>query len=329
VLTRTTTLHTLLGEYPFLDDFLVSRHPFFARLGDSDASRRWLRVAALQDVAVAMDLPWLDLLREIQAEIGRVTGAAPAIAGAAPGPAEDSAMGDDVLGVLRELAHGTSIGALAARIDELTGGLDAEEVAAVARSREREAGVRAASTAGIVGPVSGWPAALTALGPSHPLRALERERSRLAALASLVEGVVEAIGDPPDEARWHEAGPAFGGLVAKLGDMERQGRRLRLAWYPVVAARIGPSIPEMVGERVGEAVEALDRARATTGPGEVAAAVAVALARAAVAAVRRALDAEEEFLAPAAFRALDDDDWADVAGQEGAAGWALDAGQEL
>ena len=323
MLARTTTLYALLEEYPFLAMSLAARHPVFVRLGDKGAARRWTRVATLQEVATMMDTPWLDLAREIQEEVRSVTGAAPAIAGAAPG--DDRRLADDVRDVILELERGAPIGDLAARLDELTPGMDAEGVATLARARGRE-GVAPASTTGwAAGQLTESPAAHAALHPGHPIRALQQEGSRLEELARLVIEVVDGLGEPPEGARWAEARKPLGGLVARLGDIAVQSRRLRAAWYTTLDSRIGPSVTAVVSERLGEAVAALDKLRIAVS-GDDAGAV-VAQVHAAVIKVRRALAAEEELLVPAAFQAFDEDDWEAVAEQERVVGWALDTGQ--
>ena len=323
MLTRTTTLYALLEEYPFLATSLSARHPVFARLGDRASARRWTRVATLQEVATTMDIPWLDLAREVQEEVRSVTGAAPAIAEAAP--SDDRRLRDDVRDLVLELERGAPLGDLAARLDELTPGMDAEGVAALARERGMDAVASAGTAAWAAGPPTESAAAHAALHPGHPIRALQQECSRLADLAQVVMEVVDRLGDPLDGARWAEARKPFGSLVARLGEIAVQSRRLRLAWYTTLASRVGPSVPAVVAERLGEAVAALDKLRAAVSTGDAGA--VTAQARAAITHVRRALAAEEELLVPAAFQALDEDDWEAVAEQERVVGWALDPGQ--
>ena len=323
MLARTTTLYALLEEYPFLTQSLAARYPVLARLGDRDSARRWARVATLQEVATTMDIPWLDLAREIQDEVRSVTGTAPAIAGAVPG--DDRRLRDDVRGVILELERGASLGDLATRLDALTPGMDAEGVAALARERGME-GMPPAGTPGwAAGQSADPPAPHVALHPGHPLRALQQERSRLEDLARLVMEVVDGLGDPPVAARWEEARQPLGGLVARLADIAVQRRRLRVAWYATLESRIGPSVTAVVSERLGEAIAALDKLRVAVSIDD--AGSVPAQARVAVTHVRGALAAEEELLVPAAFQALDEDDWEAVAEQERVVGWALDPGR--
>jgi hypothetical protein len=323
VLARTTTLYALLEEYPFLATSLAARHPVLARLGDRASARRWTRVATLREVATTMDIPWLDLAREIQEEVRSVTGTVPAIAGAVSG--DDRRLRDDVRDVILELERGAPIGDLAVRLDELTPGMDAEGVAALARERGMEGMATAGVAAWAAGKPTESPAPHAALHPGHPIRALQQECSRLADLAHLVTEVVDTLGDPPDGARWAEARVPLGGLVARLGEIAVQSRRLRLAWYAALGSRIGPSVPAVVSERLDEAIAALDKLRIAVSGNDAGA--VTTQARTAITHVRRALAVERELLVPAAFQALDEDDWEAVAEQERVVGWALYPGR--
>ena len=79
MLARTSTLYALLEQYPFLEDYLAARHEIFGRLAEPAGARGWARVLTLSELATAMNLPWLEFLREVQAEVRRVTGASPPI----------------------------------------------------------------------------------------------------------------------------------------------------------------------------------------------------------------------------------------------------------
>jgi hypothetical protein len=326
VLARTTTLYDLLELYPFLERFLAGRHPVFERLSRTGSGRRWTRVTTLDSLATSMDLPRLELLREIQSEVKRVTGSSPVIAGVLTGPPNDERLGGEVLDVVRELESGATIAQAAARLEALTQGLDAEGVAKLARERDRQ-GSRVNRAAGAAGRPDGWPAAPAALHPGHPVRSLQQEGARLEGLAGLIDELVDGLGDPPDDHRWAESRTPLRRLLERLREMERQARRLRLAWYPPVASRVGASVPVLVSARLDEAREALQRL-IVMASGEDVAAIA-AQARAAMALLRRALAAEEELLVPAALSALDDDDWEVVAEQERVVGWALDPSQAV
>lgn len=320
MLTRTTTLFALLEEYPFLEDFLVARHPAFGRLARPGGGRGWARVVTLGELATAMDLPWLELLRELGAEVQGVTGMAPAIAEHAAGGATDPGLHDALRQALRDLEGGAALGELAARLDRETQGLDAEQVAALARGADLSA-----ACAEPLAAVAHQPADLSgtrlALSPGHPVRALLDEGVRVRELTAHVEELLDGLQGPRGADRWPQARPALEGLLVRLGELQRQARRLRLAWYATMSSRGGHAAVALVDEGLVGAVHAVRRALASVENGDVD--QAVAAARSASALVLRLLGAEEDLLVPVALSLLEDDDWEAVAEQERAVGWAL------
>jgi DUF438 domain-containing protein len=327
VLARTTTLYVLLEEYPFLEDYLVAFHQTFQRLEQPEQGRTWARMVTLGELATAMNLPWLELLREIQGEVRRVVGVAPAIVGDTAGVAADARFGGDLRAIVREMEGGAPLDELAQRLDGLTRGLDAEGVAVLARELDLTSAVSAEAMVRAAGQPMEGPAARVSLHPGHPVRSLQREGERLAGLAGHVEELVDGLGSPPEVVRWREVRSALESLLARLGELERQARRLRLAWYATLASRGSRSVTGLVDGELGEAIDAIRRLRAAAARDD--ANFVAANARQAVERVRRTLAAEEELLIPAALRSLDDDDWEAVAEQERVVGWALAPDQAL
>jgi hypothetical protein len=327
VLARTTTLYALLEEYPFLEDFLVAFHHAFDRLAQPAPGRSWARVVTLAELATAMNLPLLEFLREVQREVQRVTGVAPTIVGEALESPPDPRLRDDLSTILRELESGAPLDDLAERFDALTHGLNAEETAALARKLGLIDAASGQGLASAAGQSADWSVARLALYPGHPVRALLGEGARLRGLATHVDEVVDGLGSPMGAERWREARPALQSLLERLGGLERQARRLRLAWYPTLSNRGGLSVTALVDAELTEALDAVERSRAAAAHDD--AAFAAAVTRHATEMMRRALVAEEELLAPAALRCLDDDDWEVVAEQERVVGWALVRDQAL
>ena len=321
MLSRTTTLYAVLEEYPFLEDFLVAFDNAFDRLAQPAQGTTWARVVTLAELATAMDLPWLEFLREIQREVRRVTGVAPPIVGEVPELPSDPRLGDDMRAILGELESGAPLDDLAERFDALTHGLNAEEAAALARQLGVIDEVSGQAIARSAGQSDDWPAARLSLHPGHPVRALLGEGARLRGLATHVEEVVDGLGNPVRAERWRQARPALQSLLERLGELDRQARRLRLAWYPTLSNRGGLSVTALVDAELTEALDAVERSRAAAA--DDVPVFVVGATRRAIEMMRRALVAEEELLAPAAMRGLDDDDWEVVAEQERVVGWAL------
>jgi len=327
VLARTSTLHAVLEQYPFLEYYLVARHAVFGRLTESAAARRWARVVTLSELATAMDLPWREFLREVQAEVRGVTGISPPISEDLAGLRADARRQEELRTILGELEEGAPLDDLAGRLDALTQGLDSEAVAALARDLVAGCGGPGHATPQAAGQTSEWPAARLALHPGHPVRALLDEAARLSDVATSVEDLVRALASPVAAGRWREARPALDGLLAKLLQVDRQARRLRLAWYPTLRSRGGHSVTALVDTGLVAALDALEQALSVTGKGE--AKPAIGAARHATGLLRRALAAEEDLLVPVALGGLDDDDWEAVAEQERVLGWALARDQAL
>jgi hypothetical protein len=326
VLTGTTTLFALLEAYPFLEDFLIARHPAFGRLAGPGRGRGWARLATLGELATAMNLPRLELLRELRAEVQRQTGVAPGIAEVSTGAA-DPRLQDALREALRDLERGAALDELAARLDRETQGLDAAQVAALARGAGlRVAGAESMTPSAALQPAD-VPANRLALGPRHPVRALLEEGARVRELTSHVDELLTGLQGTRGAERWSRARPALAGLLKRLVEVERQARRLRLAWYATVSSRGGHAVIALVDEDLVAAVDGLRHALAVVEKGDREAAVTAS--RSAASLVLRALAAQEELLVPVALSSLADDDWEIVAEQERVVGWALARDQAL
>jgi hypothetical protein len=259
--------------------------------------------------------------------VQRETGAVAPIAEDAAAGAADPRLQDALRRALRDLESGASLGELAARLDRETQGLDAEQVAALARAVGSDAADEGALTASSVLQPADAPVTLLALSPGHPVRALLEEGARVRELTSHVEELVDGIEGPKGADRWPRARPALGGLLARLAEIERHADRLRQAWLATVSSRGGCAAAALVDERLGAAVDAVRRARKAVDEGEIDQAAAVS--RSATGLALDALAAEEGLLVPVALRVLDDEDWEQVAAQERVVGWALVRDQAL
>lgn len=322
LLSQATTLHVLLEEYPFLERFLLGRHDVFAPLAHPERRRSWARVTTLGHAATLMDEPCAALLRDIRAEVLRVRGAAPAIAAESSRGTADLRCGDMLRALVPRLEEGASLSELLRQVDELTQGLDAEALSEAAREVESRSAATLFVTA--AGAARGESPPRLALYPGHPVRALEQESARLSGVADHVEQALAGLGEPPDARRWAQAGPVVRDLLDRLSEVERQARRLRLAWYVTLARRGARGAASVVEDRLTEAVAGVRRLRrlaVSDDPGAVTSAAQRALHL-----VRYALLSEEELLVPVALRELDDEDWETVADRERIVGWALTPG---
>ena len=322
MLARSTTLFALLDEYPFLEGFLVARHAAFGRLARPGGGRGWARVVTLDELATAMNVPWREFLRELRVEVQRATGAAPVIAEDAAAGTADPRLQDALREALRDLEAGASLGELAARLDRETQGLDAEQVAVLARGAALNAtGTDPWTTPAARGSVDA-PATRLVSEPRAPREGLASRRA-------------------PGCASWLPTSRSSS-TVSKVRRAPTAGHRRARLWqgcwraWPSSSGRRGASgSPGTQRCRAGEATPSpssstrasarlwkrCDTRVAAVEKGDVGAAVTTS--RPAISLVLGTLAAEEELLVPVALQMLGDDDWEAVAEQERVVGWAL------
>lgn len=309
-LTPAMTVYDLLVAHPFLDGFLVAYHPVFAGLAATRRRETWGRMVTLGELAVVMDIPWRVFLRDVRAEVERVTGIPPALVDEMEAHEED-AKGEEVRGLVGDLERGAPLADLARRMDAATGGLDDVQVAALARRRRRD-GRGGDELLGV--PVAA--SAARGLGPGHPVTALRRECERVLELAAHLEEAVERFGEGR---RGVQTAPLA--LLDRLDEIGVQRERLRRAWYPTLGSRGGRGPSALVDGQLEDVVRLgarLRRALEREEPVTVRATAGRYLD-----ALRSALASEEVLLMPLALRTLDREDWEALGEQERVVGWAL------
>ena len=318
-----TTVFAVLQAYPFLEDFLLAHDPAFARVARPGGRTRWMRMTTLGDVALEMDVTPRRLVRDISAEVARVTGRDPP-----GGDARRAVDGDDAqLVALGEIAAhleaGGSLIECAARLRDVTAGAGERETAALERALAAAiAEGRAAADLQVAAAVGPALAVIAGDAPDgHPLDSLRREGSQIAMLCVGLKAELDRLGGSPSRRRWRVSRPLVARLSERLSGVEQRVRREQEAWFPAlaVAGEEGPAV--LMRERQAEALEALRLLRLAVARDDAASAVRSGA---------RLLDlleglavAEEELLAPIAERALSPADWAVVREMEDAVGWAL------
>jgi hypothetical protein len=179
-----TTVFALLEAYPFLESFLLARDGGFEALGDARARTRWARIMALDDIAVRLDVTWRQLVREIAAEVERITGRPARVADAPRRIADDERRLGELRDIVAGLENGAPLPEMAARWRDATADLEQAESAALdaALSRiavtDREHAVRLVREG--AGEHGGAPASLPAW---HPLQSLRSEAGRIRQLS--------------------------------------------------------------------------------------------------------------------------------------------------
>ena len=316
-----TTAYALLQAYPFLQSFLLARVQGFERLADERARTRWARVMTLSDVALRLNVPWQQLVREIAAEVERETGRAPRVA-----DAPRRIIGDERrLGELREIVAGLEAGqslqAMADRWREATADLEQAETAALEAALSSEAapgrdagGVAAGAAAEAADDVLAPP-------PGHPLELLRREAELVRQLCADLEKVLERLGGSPTRRRWQRERPWVARLVDRLSSVELRFRREQQAWFPALQVYGVDGPQALLAARQREALESLRRLGLAVERDD--AAYAVEAGARTLGELDDLLALDVRLLEPLARRHFSAGDWAVVRELEDGVGWAL------
>jgi DUF438 domain-containing protein len=323
ILGQRTTVFAVLEAYPFLEEFLQAYHPAFGRVSRPGGRTAWARMTTLGDVAVEMDVTWRRVVRDLCDEVARSTGTDP--------PVNDlrrAVAGDDRrLAELREIAarleDGGSLVELAARLRDVTAGVDAKEAVALDRALAAAAAEARAAAGRSVQTAIGHPADTVVSGPpeGHPLDSLRREGQQVRELCAGLREELERLGGSPSRRRWRVSRPLVARLVERLAGVETRFRREQQAWFPALAVlgEEGPAV--LMRHRQSEALEARRRLRLAVARDDAVSAVESGL---------RLLDllgglaaTEEQVLDPIAERLLSPGDWAAVRELEDGVGWSL------
>jgi DUF438 domain-containing protein len=280
-------------------------------------------MTTLGDVAIEMDVTWRRVVRDVSAEVARVTGKEPPASDGRRGVAGD----DRRLAELREIAarleDGGSLVELAARLRDLTAGVDANEAVALDRALAGAAEEARAAADRDVRAAVGHPADAVVNPPpeGHPLDSLRREGVQVGVLCAGLRAELERLGGSPSRRRWRESRPLVARLVEGLAGVETRFRREQQAWFPALAVLGEEGPAALMRDRQSEALEARRRLRLAVARDDAASAIESGL---------RMLDllddlaaTEEQVLTPIAERTLSAGDWAAVRELEDGVGWSL------
>ncbi len=318
-----TTVFAVLQSYPFLEAFLLAYHPAFGRVAGPGRRTGWARMTTLGDVALAMDVSWRHLVRDVSAEVARVSGEEPPVSDARRAVASDDRRLMELREIAARLEDGGSLVELAARLREVTAGVDAKQSAALDRALAAAAGEARAAADRNVQTAVDLPAdgVISAPPKGHPLDSLRREAVQLRVLCEGLRAELESLGGAPSRSRWRARRPLVARLVEGLCGVESRVRREQQAWFPALAVLGAHGPAALMRDRQAETLEALRRLRLAVARDDAGSAVENGVR------LLDLLDAlaatEEQVLAPIAERALTSGDWAAVRELEDGVGWAL------
>jgi DUF438 domain-containing protein len=275
-------------------------------------------------VALEMDVTWRRLVRDLAAEVRRQTGE---VALTSDDPREvdprDPRVGQ-VRDIAAQLERGASLVELAARLNELTAGVDAREaesLEAALRGDAGEAGSRADDLLRSSLHATPGQDRLDGLPPGHPVECLRREGAQLAVLAAALRSQLDQLAGRPSARGWRAVRPAVAPLVKRLGLIELRVRREREAWLGIVGRRAGEDAGHLLRDRQDAVVDALELLRRGLARDD-----AVAVLEHGKLLLERMDElalSEEEVLVPLAEQTLTQRDWMELRGLEDAVGWAL------
>lgn len=317
-----TTVYTLLEAYPFLEPFLRARMAGFDKLADTHARTRWTRVMTLNDVALRLNLPWRQMIRDIAGEVEGETGRAPRVFDAPRRIVENEGRLGELRAIVAELEQGASLQEMAKRWSAATADLELAESSALEAALSGEAVSGKAAGTRSVRAAAGIPgSAPTTPPPGHPLELLRREAERIRQLRLGLEAELDRLGGSPTRRRWQQGKPLVARFVDRLSTVELRFRREQQAWFPALGVHgvEGPQV--LLTARQRDALETLRRLRLAVERDDAASA-AEAGARVLVV-VDELLAQDERLLEPLAQKHFSSGDWAAVRELEDGVGWAL------
>ncbi|HZL63752.1 MAG TPA: hemerythrin domain-containing protein [Thermoleophilia bacterium] len=323
VLGPRTTVWSVLETYPFLEAFFAGYHEQFGRLGTPEGRGRWARVASLEEVALAMDVTWRRLARDIAAEVARTGAAAPAVLGhAAVADAHDHRV-DDLRDISARLEDGGSLLDLAKELERVMDGAVPVDGAALERAAADVAASERLVVRRKMESAAALPADSVLVAPpeGHPLHSLRREGAQVETLCADLSVALERLGGSPSRRRWRAARPLVARLVDRLSGVEARFRRQQQAWFPALEVLDVRGPAALLADRQAEALESLRRLRLAVARDD--AAFVVENGARLLDLLGELLATEEQVLVPLAQQRLAVGDWVAVRELEDGVGWEL------
>jgi hypothetical protein len=318
-ITPKTRINDLIDAYPFLLEFLPAFNAKYELLKNKTVRATVGRMANLRKVAAIGGVPVNDLLRALQAEIGRRTGT-PVDADFAA--AEDGAARLATLkAVVRDFHSGHDLAAAKRRFAELIQEVDPSEIAAMEELLIQEGmpvgEITHLCDAHMEIMKEGLDEAeLPEVPPGHPVHTFQAENTWLIEAAGRLDAAAKKLdgGDPA----WDALGTALDGIARAHVHYLRKEHQL----FPFLERHniTGPTqVMWAVHDDIRTQVKALREAASRRD----AAAVRAAVPRLARAVVEMTVK-EEKILLPMAMTFLSDPEWAEIRRGEGEIGYVLD-----
>jgi DUF438 domain-containing protein len=327
-----TKIDSLLKEYPFLEDFLVTLSPKFKGLRSPIMRKTIGKVATLGKVAGIGGLDLAEFLAALRNEITRQTGSAAS-------PAEGMPAGKGAGGVLSDpeekqaalkeiikaLHAGEDMALLKQRFSELISGVAASEIAKMEQALMDE-GLPAEEIKRLCDVhVQIFKEALEEqdrpeppLG--HPIHTFMKENRASEKIMSETSMLMGRIGHPPRPEAFKEQSQALGALIERLSEIDIHYARKENQLFPMLEAHhfTGPSqVMWSIHDDIRASLKQAREAFAASDPQGT-----LTPLKEAIQAIRDMIYKEEHILYPASLDMLSDQEWVKVKQGEADIGFA-------
>lgn len=322
-LSAKTKIDQLLEENAFLEEFLVRYNPKFSVLRNRLARATVGKVANLRAVASIGGVRLADLLRDMAAEIERVTGTRPDVE--SEGNAERDKRVEGLKEVIKSLHDGASVDDVRAKFADVIAGADGPEIARmeqqlIAEGLPVEEVQRLCDVhVGAFKPSLDEQAEVEA-PPGHPIHTYMKANERIAALVNELGSLVGSLAGAAKD-KGGKALERAGALVEELGGLDLQYTRKENQLFPFLEKH-GIEGPSKVMWGIHDEIrKALKEARkaAADGDAKTVAAVAPKLVRD----IAEMIYKENKILFPMAMEALTPEEWREVRKGEDELGYAF------
>jgi len=327
-----TKIDSLLKEYPFLEDFLITLSPKFKGLRNPIMRKTIGKVATLGKVAAIGSLDLDEFLAALTNEINRQAGKAAASTERTPPgkgtggvPSDPEEKQAALKEIIKALHAGEDMAVLKQKFSELISGVEASEIAQMEQALMDE-GLPAEEIKRLCDVhVEIFKAALeeqdrpeSPLG--HPIHTFMKENRASEKIMSETSMLMGRIGFPPRIEAFKEHRHALGALIERLSEIDIHYARKENQLFPMLEAHhfTGPSqVMWSIHDDIRAGLKQAREAIGATDPEG-----ALKPLKEAIQAIRDMIYKEEHILYPASLDMLSDQEWIKVKEGEADIGFA-------
>ncbi len=230
-----TSLSEMMGEYPFLEEYLIALNPRFKVLRNKAMRMTIGRVATLARVAAVGGMELSELLEKLADRIAAQTGSRPLVDDTPP--AAEIERIDELKEIIRELHRGTPVLELRERFGALLADVDPHEIAAM-EERLMQEGMPVTEVQRLCDlHVEVFSESLEAHEelsppPGHPIHTSMAENLIITSMANRFDAALKKLGQPPREERLDELRPELDALLDELDLLDNHYVRKENEFFP-------------------------------------------------------------------------------------------------